>query len=178
MNKLVKGSAVGGAGVVLMLGGFGTYALWSDSDTVQNKTVTSGELDISANPATWQDVSAAGPNNWTYGDLVVPGDTLRMTQTFNVKATGKNMKGTLSFTPGATDTSAFGGRLSITPTVTAGSGLDVVTPGRQWSFSAPVGTTTVTATVTYVFDAATSQQAAQNALASIADSTFNLDQAR
>lgn len=178
MNKMVKGSVVGAAGVTLMLGGFGTYALWSDSETVQGKSVTSGELDISANPAAWQDASAAGPNNWTYGDLIVPGDTLKMTQTFNVKATGKNMKGTLSFNPGATDVAAFANKLTITPAVTAGAGLSVVTPGRQWSFNAPLGTTNVTATVTYAFDSTTSQQVAQNALASIQDSTFTLDQAR
>ena len=61
MNKMVKGSVVGASGVALLLGGFGTYALWSDSDTVAGVTVTSGELDINAGTATWSDVSADRP---------------------------------------------------------------------------------------------------------------------
>ena len=30
-NKMIKGSVAGATGIVLLMGGFGTYALWSDS---------------------------------------------------------------------------------------------------------------------------------------------------
>ena len=179
MNKMVKGSVVGASGVALLLGGFGTYALWSDSDTVAGVTVTSGELDINAGTATWSDISTAAPNNWTAGDLIVPGDTLKMTQVFTVKATGKNMKGTLTFAPGTKSLTPFGGNLTIDPVVTASAGLTEVTPGTAWKFDAPLGTpATVTATVTYTFSSATTAQQAQNAAASITASTFNLAQVR
>jgi alternate signal-mediated exported protein len=103
-----------------------------------------------------------------------------MTQVFTVKATGKNMKGTLNFTPGTKNiAAAFGSNLTIDPVVTASTGLTAVTPGSAWKFDAPLGTpATVTATVTYTFSSATTAQQAQNAAASITDSTFNLAQAR
>jgi alternate signal-mediated exported protein len=180
MNKMVKGSVVGASGVALLLGGFGTYALWSDSDSVAGVTVTSGELDVSAGTATWSDISTTGPNLWSATtDKIVPGDTIKMTQVFTVKATGKNMKGTLTFTPGTASTTAFGSNLTITPAVTASAGLTVVTPGTAWKFDAPLGSSeTVTATVTYTFSSATTAQQAQNAAATMAASTFNLAQVR
>src|SRR6478735_90065 len=93
MNKMVKASVVGAAGVSLLMGGFGTYALWHDSaGTGAGTSITSGVLDVNANTATWQDVSATGPNSWTPGNPIVPGDKLKMTQTFDVTATGANMK--------------------------------------------------------------------------------------
>ena len=179
MNKIVKGSVVGASGVALLLGGFGTYALWSDSDTVAGVTVTSGELDIAAGTVAWTDNSVVGPNTWVAGDLIVPGDTLKMTQVFTVRATGKNMKGTLSFTPGTTSLTPFGSNLTIVPVVTASAGLTVVTAGSAWKFDAPLGTpATVTAVVTYTFSSATTAQQAQAAAASISASTFNLAQVR
>ncbi len=178
MNKMVKASVVGAAGVSLLMGGFGTYALWHDSATSGSTTITSGELDVAANPATWEDLSAQGPNNWTAGDLIVPGDKLKMTQTFSVKATGKNMKGTLTFDPGAVNTTAFGSNLTITPTATADSAF-TSSGTNTWTFSAPLnGTKTVTATVVYDFSSATTAQQAQNAAATIGTSTFSVDQVR
>jgi alternate signal-mediated exported protein len=178
MNKMVKASVVGAAGVSLLMGGFGTYALWHDSAAADNSSVTSGVLDINANTATWQDVSATGPNSWTVGSPIVPGDKLKMTQTFDVKATGANMKGTLTFDPGAVNTTAFGGNLTVTPTATAD--VAFTSAGTNaWTFNAPLnGTKTVTATVVYDFSSATSQQQAQNAAASIGTSTFSVDQVR
>jgi len=178
MNKMVKASVVGAAGVSLLMGGFGTYALWHDSAATGGNSVTSGVLDVNANTATWQDVSATGPNAWTPGNPIVPGDKLRMTQTFDVKATGANMKGTLTFDPGAVDVTAFGSNLTITPVATAD--VAFTSAGTNaWTFNAPLsGTKTVTATVTYDFSSSTSQQQAQNATATIGTSTFSVDQVR
>ena len=163
MNKMVKASAVGAAGVSLLMGGFGTYALWHDSATADASSVTSGVLDVNANAATWSDISAAAPNGWT----------------FDVKATGRNMKGTVTFDPGAINTTAFGSNLTITPDVTADSAFTRVGTSNVWTFNAPLsGTKTVTATVTYDFSTSTSQQQAQNAAASIGTSTFSVDQVR
>lgn len=178
MNKMIKASVAGAAGVSLLMGGFGTYALWHDSATADNSSVTSGELNITAGTATWQDISTAGPNSWTVGSAIVPGDKLKMTQTFDVKATGANMKGTLTFDPGAVDVTAFGSNLTITPVATAD--VAFTSAGTNaWTFNAPLsGTKTVTATVTYDFSSSTSQQQAQNATATIGTSTFSVDQVR
>ena len=49
MNKMVKASVVGAAGVSLLMGGFGTYALWHDSaGTGAGTSITSGVLDVNA----------------------------------------------------------------------------------------------------------------------------------
>lgn len=180
MNKMIKASVAGAAGVSLLMGGFGTYALWHDSATADNSSVTSGELNITAGTATWQDISTAGPNSWTVGSAIVPGDKLKMTQTFDVKATGANMKGKLTFDPGAVNATAFGTNLTITPTATVDGAFTPVsgTP-NAWTFSAPLsGTKTVTATVVYDFASSTTGVQAQKAAASIGTSTFTLDQVR
>ena len=46
MNKMIKGSIAGATGIALLMGGFGTYALWSDSQGISSGTVQSGTLDI------------------------------------------------------------------------------------------------------------------------------------
>src|SRR5688572_24467850 len=82
MNKMVKGSVAGATGIVLLMGGFGTYALWSDSATVPGGNVTSGTLNIeSGGAATWKDLSTDSVSTtWDPAkDKMVPGDTIEMT---------------------------------------------------------------------------------------------------
>ncbi len=106
MNKMVKGSVAGATGIVLLMGGFGTYALWSDSVTGNAGQVASGDLDIeSAAMPIWKDVSADvlaansnDPQPWGASDLMVPGDTVRATFPLDVTAKGKNLKVKLSVT--------------------------------------------------------------------------------
>ncbi|MCW4384822.1 alternate-type signal peptide domain-containing protein [Salinibacterium sp. SYSU T00001] len=83
MNKLLKGSIAGAAGIVLLLGGAGTLAYWNDSATVASAgTVSSGELSIASTVAgTWDDSIA----------LIVPGDSLTYTEQFTVTASGDNL---------------------------------------------------------------------------------------
>jgi alternate signal-mediated exported protein len=83
MNKLVKGSIAGAAGIVLLLGGAGTLAYWNDSATIASAgTVSSGELTIESTTAgDWSDDIA----------LIVPGDSLEYTETFTVTASGDNL---------------------------------------------------------------------------------------
>ncbi len=42
MNKTIKGSLAGAAGVALLMGGFGSYAMWSDSEHSAPAACTSG----------------------------------------------------------------------------------------------------------------------------------------
>lgn len=94
MNKLVKGSIAGAAGIALLLGGAGTLATWNSVATVSAPgSITAGTLDI---------VAATGTNDgWKLGTAatvaspagfkIVPGDTVTYTKTFNVTATGDNL---------------------------------------------------------------------------------------
>lgn len=95
MNKLTKGAIAGGAGIVLLMGGAGTFALWNDSASVDGGTIQSGTLSIAnASAGVWEDVSAdsaaPGPINPTTF-LTVPGDELTYTQSFEIDATGNNL---------------------------------------------------------------------------------------
>jgi alternate signal-mediated exported protein len=93
------------------MGGFGTYALWSDSAAVDAGQVQSGSLEVvSAGTPTWNDVSAdASSDSWNVAsDRMVPGDKVQLTQPLDVTATGKNLKVKLSVS-GAT--SSFDGDL-------------------------------------------------------------------
>ena len=58
MNKLLKGSIAGAAGIALLLGGAGTFALWNDTAAASGGTVQSGNLSVVLNgsPA-WKDIS-------------------------------------------------------------------------------------------------------------------------
>jgi alternate signal-mediated exported protein len=96
MNKMIKGSVAGATGIVLLMGGFGTYALWSDSTSVDQNTLQSGALDITGTgTATWADISSTGAVNGSWdpaSDKMVPGDTVRLTQPVTIDASGKNLK--------------------------------------------------------------------------------------
>lgn len=110
MNKMFKGSIVGAAGVAVLMGGFGTFALWSDSETFDTHAVEAGELSITAGTATLVDQTGA---TWTSGDRLVPGDTLTLTQPVTVTAEGKNLSGRLVVT-----TPTLSGDLAAHVTVT------------------------------------------------------------
>jgi alternate signal-mediated exported protein len=101
MNKMIKGSVAGATGIVLLMGGFGTYALWSDSADLKDSTVQSGRLDISTVGApVWTDESPDRTSaNWSANDRMVPGDVVKMTQSLDIDAVGKNLELDLAVTP-------------------------------------------------------------------------------
>jgi alternate signal-mediated exported protein len=176
MNKMIKGSVAGATGIVLLMGGFGTYALWSDSKQLNGSSVSSGELYIQRGTVAWADQAGA----WNpAGDLVVPGDTITRTQTFTVKGTGKNLTGTIDFAQGALDTSEFGDWLDVTVAITESPDNVTITPGTEandFVFSAPFGEATLTAVVTYDFDENTPAMDAQAATATLGNSTITIAQ--
>jgi alternate signal-mediated exported protein len=104
MNKLVKGSIAGAVGIALLLGGAGTFALWSDNAAVNGGIVQTGTLDIAlTGTAAWKDISPDAANTtWVVAtDRLVPGDTVTLTQDVTVVATGKNLKALLAYTAGS-----------------------------------------------------------------------------
>jgi alternate signal-mediated exported protein len=176
MNKMIKGSIAGATGVALLMGGFGTYALWSDSEDLEAATVQSGELDIATTAGVWDDVNNAGAGDWAASDKMVPGDQVSYTQTFTVKASGKNMAGTIAYVkPNLTST--FAG-LQHEVTVTSSNGVDITpdTAPNSFTFSGPFGTATLTATVTYTLPQGTADQADQNKAATLPAAQFTIQQ--
>lgn len=185
MNKMIKGSIAGATGIAVLMGGFGTYALWSDDATLPGNSVTSGVLDVDAGVASFTDgtedadgTPITQANGWSH--LIVPGDTVTRTQSFDFTATGKNLFGTIVFDPGAetdgaTDFNAFGDALDIEIAV---DGDDVTPGGDDWCFEweAPgFGTKTVNTSVDFIFNDV-NEQVAQNARTALAASTITITQ--
>ncbi|MEV8253102.1 alternate-type signal peptide domain-containing protein [Rhodoglobus sp. NPDC076762] len=110
MNKLVKGSIAGAAGIALLLGGAGTLASWNDSATVLSSAtkITAGTLEIKAAPASGDGWKVNGISKDLSNFKIVPGDVLTYTSTFNVTATGDNLSAAVAL-----------GSAAITPVDTA-----------------------------------------------------------
>ncbi|HWL59937.1 MAG TPA: alternate-type signal peptide domain-containing protein, partial [Microbacteriaceae bacterium] len=144
MNKNLKGAVAIGAGVLLLLGGGGTLALWNANTTVTAGSVTSGVLNFDTTTAdgTWYhydssitdiaDYATASPSlvvdTSTY--LVVPEDKLIfISDGVELTATGGELY--FSFDTNVTGTGDTAGYTTsaVTPTVISGSLPATVTTG-------------------------------------------------
>ncbi len=146
MNKLTKGSIAAAAAGVLLLGGIGTLAFWTDSEIIDGGSVTAGTLSLG--PPTCDEAWVYAVDNAGVGDavaLIVPGDTITKDCTFVVNATGDNLEATLTIpdsaefilTPaGDTDAESFEATVAATyvsdgaainSTITEANDGDIVT---------------------------------------------------
>ncbi len=95
MNKILKGTIAGAAGIALLLGGAGTFALWNTGANVANQTITAGRLTLTANnDGVWKNGTTTITNIGDY--RIVPGQTLTFTQTLTVSAIGDGIKANLT----------------------------------------------------------------------------------
>ena len=85
MQKTTKGAIAAGAAAVLLLGGAGSLAYWSDSTPLDGGSLTAGDLAL----------SDAECDDWDT-DLIVPGDVITKECTFTISATGDNLEATLT----------------------------------------------------------------------------------
>jgi alternate signal-mediated exported protein len=105
MNKTIKGAFAASTAAVLLMGGAGSLAYWSDAETVGGSTITAGNLDLDAtacNTAGWvvnNTIEKVVDQPFAATDKVVPGDVLTKTCTITVTAVGKNLRATLGATP-------------------------------------------------------------------------------
>lgn len=152
MNKMIKGSIAGATGVALLMGGFGTYALWSDSEDLAANGVLSGQLTIDTTTGAYDDANSGAENDWTASDQMVPGDKVTYTQVFTVKGDGKNLAGTIELAAltGTNDSSTITRAVDVVSVETGTTEITKIDKD-SFSFADPFGTATLTATVTYVF---------------------------
>lgn len=148
MNKLIKGSIAGAAGIALLLGGAGTLAYWNDSATLASAgTVSSGELDIaSTTTGAWTGLPA---NTSIANFKMVPGDSITYTETFTVTATGDNIKAELTATvPGSGQAG-----INVVPsyTVTKNGGSTVTPVGNVYNLTQGVYTVIASVNVNIPF---------------------------
>jgi alternate signal-mediated exported protein len=175
-SKMIKGSIAGATGVALLMGGFGTYALWSDSENLAENGVQSGELTIDTTAGVYDDANSPAANDWNGAtDKMVPGDKVTYTQTFTVKAEGKNLKGTVAYVKPSLSGNTFSNALTHTVDVTSSSAT-ITGSGTSFSFNQPFGTATLTAKVTYTLPASVSNQVDQNKEATLPAAAFTITQ--
>lgn len=173
MNKTTKGAIAGAAGIVLLLGGAGTFALWNDSASVAGGDITSGTLSMTPDGApVWEDVSADVAGNPSVIDpgafLIVPGDTITMTQDVTIDASGDNLLAEFDYT-------------YAEGTLPTGFSTDVEVEVNGVVTANPADVSdgdVVTVVLTLEFDSATSDQVSQNATVNLNDIDVTVTQVR
>ena len=141
MNKLTKGAIAGAAGIALLLGGAGSFALWNGTASASAGSIQSGSLSLTAAAdGTWTNITGGGSTKiTTIGSFrIVPGDHLRFTQTLNIAGTGDDLSASLTSTLGS-GTNAITGLVTGLTLATATDGGNILTVG-----TAPVTTVTMT----------------------------------
>lgn len=162
MNKLVKGAVAGAAGIALLLGGAGSFALWNGSATTAAGAIQSGTLALASNASDNGGVWTNTPNGSTSAAVIdpstfkaVPGDTLRFTKALDVTAIGDNLSATLSVNPD-TIVAAADSAASVALKKALLTGMSVTIPTSPSNFQAganntfTVTGTTATQTITVV----------------------------
>lgn len=98
MNKMTKGAIVTAAGVMLLIGGGGTLAVWNVQQNAEAGVVASGDLNLVAGDGVWTVAGVNGPITITdINDYqIVPGDTLTYTQNVDITLDGDNLSANLS----------------------------------------------------------------------------------
>ena len=128
MNKSTKGALAATTAGVLLLGGAGSLAFWSDSLTIGGSTISSGHISLDdttagdcANAAWILDSgeAVAGAVFDPATSTLVPGDSISKTCTFDVTASGDHLRATLGATGGEEAAPATGEDLSPDVTTTA-----------------------------------------------------------
>jgi alternate signal-mediated exported protein len=174
MNTMIKGSIAGATGIALLMGGFGTYALWSDSEDLKAHDVQTGVLDIATSPGVYDDATTTSANDWTSTNKMVPGDTVTYTQTFTVKGEGKNLKGTIKYVK--PDLSAKFAKLTDTVDITSSNADITKDSATSFTFAKPFDTATLTAVVTYTLPDTTTGQVDQGKSATLPAAAFTISQ--
>lgn len=193
MNKLVKGSIAGGLGVVLLLGGAGTLALWNQTAVVSGGNVTAGVLTIAADAtaSTWTDISpeivAVTPAGTAISNIanyrIVPGDKIKFSKTVTINATGTNLKGKLTFDPATivagTGAASTALKSNLVTTLTAtGTGVSASGTASEYNVATNTTNSTVTLTLTIELPSTVDGVVAQTGTVDLTNVAFKLNQVR
>jgi alternate signal-mediated exported protein len=170
MNKLVKAAVAGAAGIALLMGGAGTFALWNSSATVSAGTITAGTLSLTANSdGVWKNGSTT-IDPATY--KIIPGTTLVYTQTLTVNATGDGLTAGLTYS-GMTGSGTLDSSVTKTLAVTSTSPNVTVSGNNVTVVSAA---TPATVKVTFTVSLPSSATTGQGGTLNLSALTFTLAQ--
>jgi alternate signal-mediated exported protein len=152
MNKTTKGALAGGVGVLLLLGGAGTMAFWSDSKPIPGGAINAGHLRIITDGTNkgcgaWKlDSAEDAPVTYTVGQPLVPGDVLTRDCAFTVQAVGDHLRATVGISAVNFTGGDFAGKLDASVSDVAIDGTPVT------SFTEADDGGQLTAGVTITFD--------------------------
>lgn len=184
MNRFAKGAIAGAAGIILLLSGAGTFALWNGSASAAAGTVQSGTMTIATDtaPGTWS-VTDENGNVSTNVDMAkfhaVPGDTLTFTQALDITATGNNLSAVLGVTLNANYSStdlfnALTKKASISVPGPLPSGVSW--NGTAYTVNGGTGTTVLPVSVSLPFDSSITGTTAQGGTLDLSKLAFTLTQ--
>lgn len=146
MKKSTKGLFAGGAAAVLLLGGAGSLAYWTDDAPVDGGSLTAGEISLGAVTCTgWKHVET---------DLavakIVPGDEVYNDCTTTLTLVGDHIGATLAIDPASMPAGSLADELDADVALQDSAGAPIAAVTAE-------GTTDVTAhiTVTFGYAAAT-----------------------
>lgn len=154
MKTLLNGAIVCATGMILLLGGGGTLALWNDSATVvPAKTITAGDLAVTPNAdGVWRESDGTVLDPITY--RIVPGSTIEFTRTLTVSAVGDGLQAVLGHSP-LTGTGVLAPLVATSISATSPS---AVVDGSTLRFDAGTSTVDVKLTVHFPAEATTGQR--------------------
>jgi len=140
MNSFVKGGIAAAAGLALLLGGAGSLAYWSDTESLNAGTVNSGTLTLDSN--------ADGAWDETITNIV-PGDVITYTETFDIEAVGDNLDAELSTNIGLLTVGIAGVDVDETFTLLDSDSNPVSAVGGVYELTPDTYTLTVEIVVTF-----------------------------
>ena len=164
------------AGTALLLGGAGTLAYWSTSQSLTAGTVTSGDLDLTLGTGVWTlDGVLTSPTVVADPSTVriVPGDMLTLEQPVTVTLVGDKLEADLTVDVTAAIPSANANDFTVALTVTGATANGVNT----YRLKPADVTAPLQATLTITFNSATADRVAVNTAIDLSKVTFNLTQA-
>jgi alternate signal-mediated exported protein len=161
MNRTTKSALAVGTAAVLLTGGAGTLAYWSDTQTVAGTPITSGTLRLGA-PACGAGWRLDGNVVFT-NQLIVPGDVLSKVCTLDLIATGEHLGADLTVS-----TAAFAAPNALTSQLVPAATFTVGGATRNHITELDdTGTAEIIATVTVTFDGPAATNASQNLSATL-----------
>ncbi|MCU1437846.1 MAG: hypothetical protein JWP66_933 [Naasia sp.] len=176
MKKLITGAIAGTVGIALLVGGAGTFALWSSQAQVDSTIINSGHLTLTASgTGTWKESGAAAALPTDY--KIIPGKTVVFTQDLVIDAVGNDLTAELKYTP-IVENGGLASFVDTTVTVVENS-TDIdsaVLNGNTVLDIKKPGTYTVTATVTAYFRSNVTGQDGANSMLNPDAMTFTLAQ--
>jgi alternate signal-mediated exported protein len=183
-KKVLKGALTVATGTALLVGGFGSFALWSEQDPLPSAPISAGELSLQTQAESWVDESPdASTTAWDPdADELVPGDTVTLTVPITVTAVGKNLAGTIHLNGDALQAAGFGPNFDVSYNVTPTPepGVTHEADGSVSFLRSAMNDDRIEATgrVTFALSSEASLDEAENANAVLSDVQFVTTQVR